>query len=211
MGIEQSRKDDLEGICYVMMYLLRGNLPWMGIITKNKDDKYRKIMEIKLSTSIETLCKGFPPELQMMIKYCKTLKFEEDPQYDTLKQFLKGIFISNKIEYDYEFDWNTRANEIIKRSTFAHLINRQNQLARRGSAMKFEEDKKLGAELSDPVKIRRASNNQLQLPYQEQNSLAVNYSNTFQIDNTPVRSEKLEIKKEEDPSKKGKKGGCCFC
>jgi len=60
MGIEQSRRDDLEGICYVMLYLMKGSLPWQGLTTKNKADKYQKIMECKMSTSIETLCKGLP-------------------------------------------------------------------------------------------------------------------------------------------------------
>ncbi len=60
LGIEQSRRDDLEGICYVMLYFLRGSLPWQGLTAKNKIDKYRKIMETKMAISIDTLCKGFP-------------------------------------------------------------------------------------------------------------------------------------------------------
>ena len=60
MGIEQSRRDDLEGVCYVLLYFMKGALPWQGLALKNKTDKYSKIMEIKMSTSIETLCKGLP-------------------------------------------------------------------------------------------------------------------------------------------------------
>ena len=60
MGIEQSRRDDLEGISYVMLYFLRGSLPWQGLTAKNKNDKYKKIMDTKMSTAIETLCKGHP-------------------------------------------------------------------------------------------------------------------------------------------------------
>ena len=63
MGIEQSRRDDLEGICYVTLYFLRGSLPWQGLTAKNKNEKYRKIMETKVATSAETLCKGLPRKL----------------------------------------------------------------------------------------------------------------------------------------------------
>jgi len=60
MGIEQSRRDDIEGILYVIMYFLRGSLPWQGLTAKNKAEKYKRIMDMKMSTSAETLCKGFP-------------------------------------------------------------------------------------------------------------------------------------------------------
>ncbi len=60
LGVEQSRRDDMECICYVMLYLLKGSLPWQGLTAKNKNDKYKRIMESKMSTSAETLCKGSP-------------------------------------------------------------------------------------------------------------------------------------------------------
>jgi serine/threonine protein kinase len=60
LGIEQSRRDDLEAICYVVMYFLRGSLPWQGLTAHNKTDKYRRIMETKRFTPPEALCKGFP-------------------------------------------------------------------------------------------------------------------------------------------------------
>ena len=60
LGIEQSRRDDLESLAYVLVYFLRGELPWQGLKAKAMKEKYEKIMEKKISTQIENLCKGFP-------------------------------------------------------------------------------------------------------------------------------------------------------
>jgi len=60
LGIEQSRRDDLECLGYLLIYLLRGTLPWQGIKGATPKEKHEKIMEKKMSSPIEILCKGFP-------------------------------------------------------------------------------------------------------------------------------------------------------
>jgi serine/threonine protein kinase len=60
LGIEQSRRDDLESLGYVLVYFLLGELPWQGMKAKTMKEKYEKIMEKKISTPIDSLCKGFP-------------------------------------------------------------------------------------------------------------------------------------------------------
>ena len=62
LGIEQSRRDDLESLGYVLMYFNRGSLPWQGLKAQTKKQKYERISEKKMATSIESLCKGFPGE-----------------------------------------------------------------------------------------------------------------------------------------------------
>jgi serine/threonine protein kinase len=59
-SLEPSRRDDLEAIGYVLMYFLRGTLPWQGVKASTKKEKYEKIMEKKIATPIETLCNGYP-------------------------------------------------------------------------------------------------------------------------------------------------------
>lgn len=89
LGIEQSRRDDMESLGYVMMYFNRGVLPWQGMKANNKSQKYEKISEKKMSTPIEVLCKGFPAEFSMYLNYCRSLRFEEQPDYMYLRQLFR--------------------------------------------------------------------------------------------------------------------------
>lgn len=80
LGIEQSRRDDLESLGYVFMYFLRGSLPWQGLRANTKKQKYQKIMEKKMATPIDLLCKGFPDEFRIYFEYCRALRFADKPE-----------------------------------------------------------------------------------------------------------------------------------
>jgi casein kinase 1 alpha len=90
LGIEQSRRDDMESLGYVLMYFNRGSLPWQGLKAATKKQKYEKISEKKMSTPVEVLCKGFPAEFAMYLNYCRGLRFEEAPDYMYLRQLFRS-------------------------------------------------------------------------------------------------------------------------
>ncbi|KAF8599351.1 kinase-like protein [Ceratobasidium sp. AG-I] len=50
LGVEQARRDDLESLAYVLMYFLRGQLPWQGLKAATKKQRYNRIMEKKMTT-----------------------------------------------------------------------------------------------------------------------------------------------------------------
>ncbi|CAG9767236.1 unnamed protein product [Ceutorhynchus assimilis] len=106
LGIEQSRRDDLESLGYVLMYFNRGSLPWQGLKAATKRQKYERISEKKISTPIEELCKGYPAEFPTYLTYCKQLRFEERPDYSYLRQLFRTLFHRQGFTYDYVFDWN---------------------------------------------------------------------------------------------------------
>jgi casein kinase 1 alpha len=105
LGIEQSRRDDMESLGYVLMYFNRGSLPWQNLKAATKKQKYEKISEKKMSTPIEALCKGFPAEFSMYLNYCRGLRFDEAPDYMYLRQLFRILFRTLNYNYDYVFDW----------------------------------------------------------------------------------------------------------
>jgi len=112
LGIEQSRRDDLEGIGYVLVYFYLGRLPW-----QNKTDKGKpltqKITEKKLTTPPELLCKKMPREFSYYFHYCKNLKFEDRPDYNSLKCMFAELLSSrmkiNNIK-ELVYDWFDEEN-----------------------------------------------------------------------------------------------------
>jgi len=103
--VEQSRRDDLEGLGFVILYFNKGNLPWQGLKAKTKKEKYDKIKEKKVNTPFDQLCKGLPEEFLQYLNYCHSLKFEEKPDYGYLRKLFKDLFIKKGFEYDYLYDW----------------------------------------------------------------------------------------------------------
>ena len=132
---EQGRRDDMEALGYVLMYFLKGNLPWQGLKINRRDDRYRKIYEKKKETTAEELCKGFPKEFCEFVKYTRKLEFEEEPDYDYLRNLLKQVMKDKNYEMDYIYDWvedkksigenRTTTAEIItaNQSNFSNIIN----------------------------------------------------------------------------------------
>ncbi|VDO90231.1 unnamed protein product [Schistosoma margrebowiei] len=104
-GIEQSRRDDMESLGYVLMYFLRGSLPWQGLQAGNKPQKYERIHEKKASTPIDVLCRGYPSEFLVYLSHCRALQFEETPNYGFLRNNFRNLFRSLSFVWDYVFDW----------------------------------------------------------------------------------------------------------
>ncbi len=104
-GIEQSRRDDLEGIGYVLMYFLRGSLPWQGLRASTRKKRYRYIRDVKAGTPIESLCSGFPAEFATYISYCRGLHFDQKPDYDYLRKLFRDVFTRMGYRWDYAYDW----------------------------------------------------------------------------------------------------------
>lgn len=106
-GIEHSRRDDIESIGYILMYFLRGNLPWQGYGQRFIDQKNHEQLHnrIKMDTSIEELCKGYPPEFAAFLQHSRSLGFYQEPDYSYLRRLFRDLFIQKGFQLDHVYDW----------------------------------------------------------------------------------------------------------
>ena len=109
-GNELSRRDDIEGLGYTLLYFLKGSLPWNNIKAKTDKERVEKIKEIKMNTSLDIICDGCPKEFITFIQYSRDLKFEDRPDYDYLRKILKQIRKKNNLIINYKFDWLLKNN-----------------------------------------------------------------------------------------------------
>lgn len=105
-GIQQSRRDDLESICYMMIYFYKGILPWQNIPAEDKREKLKKTYQRKKDVSIDELCSECPKEFKQIVSYCRKLGYKETPDYSYIQYLLKKIKKKYKIKNDDDYDWN---------------------------------------------------------------------------------------------------------
>ncbi|KAJ3055081.1 serine/threonine protein kinase [Rhizophlyctis rosea] len=103
LGIESSRRDDLQCIAYTMIYLLRGRLPWQGFRVDRREHKQR-VLELKQSIAVTDLCQDLPEEFVFFLTYITNLKFESEPDYEHLKNILQNLIARSGYE-NVIYDW----------------------------------------------------------------------------------------------------------
>ena len=132
LGVEQSRRDDLESIGYVLIYFLRGGLPWQGLKAKSASKKYKLIMEKKQSVTITALCQGCPSQFAEYLAYCRSLKFEAKPNIAYLRGMFRDLFRSQgytSTNSALDWDWNRVDNQgPIKEPTNPNNIDQNNDV-----------------------------------------------------------------------------------
>ena len=108
-GIRQSRRDDLESMIYILIYFLKGRLPWQDVKAKTKEERYKLIHEIKSKSTIESLCKDIPNEFTELLTYVKQLQFEEKPYYAKFyacfQNLINKLNIDQIEEKNYNYIW----------------------------------------------------------------------------------------------------------
>jgi len=108
---EQSRRDDLESIGYMLIFLIKGSLPWDNIKVENKRSSFYKISQFKQKLEPEILCRNLPKEFAEYIRYVKNLNFEEEPDYNYLKSLFQNLLRKQGFEEEkIFFSWINEFN-----------------------------------------------------------------------------------------------------
>ena len=115
-GYEHSRRDDLEAAGYVLIYFIKGRLPWQGIQVKTKEERYKKILKKKIEISPEELCENLPQEFEKYIDYTRNLEYLEEPDYAKLKELFNSILKKDHAKFDYIYDWTTAEEKLMRRA-----------------------------------------------------------------------------------------------
>lgn len=102
LGNEQSRRDDMESLGNVFMYLLRGSLPWQGLKAKDNREKYERIGQVKQATSPESLAEGKPAQFARYLRYARELDFYQKPDYSMCKALFEEVLMA---EDGFQVDW----------------------------------------------------------------------------------------------------------
>lgn len=144
LGIEQSRRDDLESLGYVLVFFLKGKLPWMNLEGATKEEKHCKIAETKMKTSLIDLCKGLPQQFLQYFEYIKELNFTKLPSYSYLRKLFRTYLMTNIAHNDLKFDWETENDSKNKENGSCSIkmtdVNKRKSKHNNGGRLKSPED-----------------------------------------------------------------------
>uniref|UniRef100_A0A6U2FQ37 non-specific serine/threonine protein kinase n=2 Tax=Hemiselmis andersenii TaxID=464988 RepID=A0A6U2FQ37_HEMAN len=126
--ISEARRDDLEELMTVVVYLMCGPLPWqsseLGTIdgladTRSGNSRRRQLETIK-STKLQTdpvdlvarsqqeLPESVSEMLAELLSYARALGYDEAPDYGYLKARVDQVMAQEGYTMDYEYDWGNR-------------------------------------------------------------------------------------------------------
>ncbi|CAF0730455.1 unnamed protein product [Brachionus calyciflorus] len=187
LGREQSRRDDLEAIGHMIMYFLRGSLPWQGLKADTLKERYKKIGETKQSTTIEELCDGFPKEFADYMRYVRSLEFTESPDYKKLTKIFENL-MKQKGWYpiDWQFDWIDKLGKYSKNSTSGStkpVLNAQNLNNNSNGPLKVSYPKITNASTYDIVDPSLIKKNARSSSFVRTTIRELNQNNTFSSTN----------------------------
>lgn len=101
-GNLQSRRDDLESLAYILVYLYRGELPWTPYCHTRE---LNRVISMKRELSPADVCLGMPLSLTRFLRVVRAMTFSEQPNYARLRSIFKESLRRRDICPCSDFDW----------------------------------------------------------------------------------------------------------
>lgn len=76
-GISMSRRDDIESLAYIAIYLVKGILPWSRLKQQEKSRMYQETLYCKKTANLKAMCVDLPSVFLDFVKYARNMKFAE--------------------------------------------------------------------------------------------------------------------------------------
>lgn len=121
---DESYKEDLESLCFILVFMLKGTLPWLlssqeidklDELDENEKSKiFAEIETTKAICTIEELCSGLPSEIGELLTYARGLNKFQQPNYQGIKEKFRRLFERMFGKIDNVFDWDYIENPVIK-------------------------------------------------------------------------------------------------
>jgi casein kinase I homolog HRR25 len=168
MGFTQSRRDDLESLCYSIIYLIKGSLPWKLNSSIQGFKKWKVILNQKIKINEQELFGNLPSEFSSFLKYTRRLTFDQNPDYLYLKSLLSKFLYTDDL-YVY-FDWldhplkpTFRNPQIIEGATTVTKLKRDKDIKKScKKAKEIMKRKRIGTRVSkSKVLIRKSTKKDL--------------------------------------------------
>ena len=212
-GVVQSRRDDLESLCYILLYFMKGSLPWDNVYGQNENEDIKLIYKIKKFMQPEYLFYKLPTETVEFFKYCKKLDFEQKPDYNYLRSLLLNILNGQNEKNDFNFSWvinNINANtNIINKYKVNHrrknspqqriynsLISNRIKLTKRSESYnEFDLNKDIDKVKKDQLTLKNISPSPVKknLPFKLKNNDIIKQKETYKYTNKIPRAKKRII------------------
>lgn len=106
-GIEQSRRDDLESLGFVLIYAAKGSVPWQTIRNDDRRKKWSQVYEMKRRITLAELCEGLPDCFRIYMEYVRSLEFDGKPEYDYLRNLFQEEYVAQNFTRPTKYDWET--------------------------------------------------------------------------------------------------------
>ena len=201
-GVSPSRRDDLESLGYMIIYLYNQKLPWENLKFKSKDILAQKIYELKLNIKMENLCINMPEEMIFYMNYVKSLKFEQDPNYNYLRDLFQNLLKKISNNEKPHFSWidrplNLKDSDFLgkpfkkrRQSPFSRILNKimnkstleaklpKLQMTTNLKLKSFEKDINLTQRMKDVPKMFNNNNN----------NNSNNYNNNFNLEKDQINN-----------------------